>query len=358
MDIKIEKSKRLAASLLLLILLPLQAFAANGTTYTPMENIPGFESEKTDLATYIVTIYKFGIWTIGIAALLMITLGGIMYVTSAGNNSSMQKAKGIISDALIGVIMALSSWLILYTINPDLLKVKLPDASMGVSGSAGQLGVGNSDGSTGSNGSTGSSGSNGSGGSASGSASSGGSTCCKSYDSSTGKYTCTTSPSGGCNGESKTGDCSQNSSFCQGASSSSSSSNSTDPNAGKCTAVQSGPCTVDNLKQYFGSGAETASKVCNKESGGNAGLASTTDKTADGKTFSWGLFQINLTQHKIGGLDCPSAFNGKNYSATVKNQSLYDQCVAAATNPTTNLEYASSLYKSSSWKHWNNECGS
>jgi len=188
--------KTKAASLLLLILLPLQAFAANGTTYTPMENIPGFESEKTDLATYIVTIYKFGIWTIGIAALLMITLGGIMYVTSAGNNSSMGKAKGIISDALIGVIMALSSWLILYTINPDLLKVKLPDASMGVSGSAGQLGVGNSDGSTGSNGSTGGSGSNGSGGSASGSASSGGSTSASSSSASNSSNSSSSNSSG------------------------------------------------------------------------------------------------------------------------------------------------------------------
>ncbi|NTU67077.1 MAG: hypothetical protein HGB08_04115, partial [Candidatus Moranbacteria bacterium] len=193
----------------------------------------------------------------------------------------------------------------------------------------------------------------------SGSASSGGSTCCRSYDSSTGKYTCTTNPSGGCNGESKTGDCSQNASFCEGATSSSSSSYSTDPNAGKCQEVKSGPCEVNNLKQYFGNGAAQASRICNRESGGNPNNASSTDKTADGKTFSWGLMQINITQHKIGGLDCPSAFNGKNYKATVINQGLYDQCVAAAKNPTTNLEYASKLSKNGTdFSHWKDKNGS
>ncbi|HRZ94976.1 MAG TPA: hypothetical protein P5262_00175 [Candidatus Moranbacteria bacterium] len=91
--------------------------------YTPMEKIPGFDATG-DFSTYVLAVYNFGIWTIGLSALLMIMIGGFMYITSAGNNASMEKAKGIITDAIIGVLMALSAYLILYVINPELVKIK------------------------------------------------------------------------------------------------------------------------------------------------------------------------------------------------------------------------------------------
>lgn len=93
-------------------------------TYTPMENIPGFESVGGDFVNYILAVYKFGIWTVGIAALLMITLGGFMYITSAGNNASMGRAKSVIGDAIIGIVMALSAYLLLKTINPELVRIQ------------------------------------------------------------------------------------------------------------------------------------------------------------------------------------------------------------------------------------------
>ena len=50
-----------------------------------------------------------------------------MYITSAGNNSSMEKAKGVITDAIVGLVLALGAYLLLYVINPDLVKItKLP----------------------------------------------------------------------------------------------------------------------------------------------------------------------------------------------------------------------------------------
>jgi hypothetical protein len=92
--------------------------------YIPMEEIPGF-GRPADFPSYLMAIYKFGLWTIGIAALLMITIGGYMYLTSAGNNASMQKAKKVITDAIAGLILAMISYLILYLINPDLIKIKI-----------------------------------------------------------------------------------------------------------------------------------------------------------------------------------------------------------------------------------------
>jgi hypothetical protein len=109
------------------------ATAAGPFDYVPLEKIPGSDaatSSVTDFYTYLQAVYKFGIWAVGIAALLMITVGGYMYITSAGNNTSMEKAKGVITDAIVGLILALAAYLILYVINPDLTKIqKLPNSS-------------------------------------------------------------------------------------------------------------------------------------------------------------------------------------------------------------------------------------
>ncbi len=95
-------------------------------TYELMEKIPGFESiSGSDFPNYILAIYKFAIWTVGIAALLMIIIGGFMYMTSAGNTSRMDTAKRVIFDALYGLIVAFAAWLLLYVINPDLVKVNI-----------------------------------------------------------------------------------------------------------------------------------------------------------------------------------------------------------------------------------------
>jgi len=92
--------------------------------YTQLENIPGFPNiSSSDFPNYVVNIFKFGIWIAGISAMLMIMIGGYMYITSAGNNANMEKAKKFITDAVIGLILALFSWLLLYTINPELTQI-------------------------------------------------------------------------------------------------------------------------------------------------------------------------------------------------------------------------------------------
>lgn len=88
-----------------------------------MEEIPG-QGKPGNFYDYISAIYKFGIGAVGVCAMLMIIIGGYMYITSAGNNASMEKAKGVITDAVVGLLIAFSSYLILYVINPDLVKIK------------------------------------------------------------------------------------------------------------------------------------------------------------------------------------------------------------------------------------------
>jgi hypothetical protein len=94
--------------------------------YTPMEPIPGTqEAVQADFPSYVDALYKFLIWTSGIAAFFMINVGGFMYFTAAGNASRAEKAKGIISDALLGLVAVLTAYLILYIINPNLVTIDL-----------------------------------------------------------------------------------------------------------------------------------------------------------------------------------------------------------------------------------------
>ena len=96
--------------------------------YHLLESFPGFfaaKSTMTDLPKMILAIYKFGIWTVGIAGLFMLVVGGFMYMASAGNTSTASSARGIIADALLGIVGALSAYLIIYVINPDLTVMKI-----------------------------------------------------------------------------------------------------------------------------------------------------------------------------------------------------------------------------------------
>lgn len=250
-------------------------------TYTPLEPIPGF-SGATDFPAFIVALYKFGIWTVGIAALLMITIGGFMYLTSAGNTSKMDSAKGVITDALIGLIIALAAYLILYVINPDLVKVQISFSPI----------------------------------------------------SSNGGSSITTSSGSTAISDGKAG-------------------------TGKCTPLTTGSCSVSNLEGKCSWDANKASAICNAESGGVSGSASSVDKCTDGKSFSYGLFQINLT------CQCKDAFEPKkskgcvNKACRVVNQSMYNSCVATFTSPESNISKACQIYKSQGWGGWgvNKKCG-
>ncbi|MBP9728358.1 MAG: hypothetical protein KBD27_03190, partial [Candidatus Moranbacteria bacterium] len=99
---------------------------ASALEYTLLEKIPGTDAiSLTDLSQYVSAIYKAALIVVTLSAVLMLSIGGFMYLTSAGNTSSISTAKGIIYDSLIGLVIALSAWLILYIINPDLVEISL-----------------------------------------------------------------------------------------------------------------------------------------------------------------------------------------------------------------------------------------
>lgn len=102
--------------------------------YKLLEGVP-FVAEACSEITfpqYISRVYIFAISAIAIASLLMITIGGGYYLLAAGNASTIGTAKTIIKDALLGLIVAFLSYLLLWTINPDILSGRLETSDIGI----------------------------------------------------------------------------------------------------------------------------------------------------------------------------------------------------------------------------------
>jgi hypothetical protein len=77
-----------------------------------------------NLNELIIWFYYFMVSIAGLASFVMIVVGGISWLTSAGNPSKTTDAKERIFSALLGLLLVLSSWIILKLVNPDLLILK------------------------------------------------------------------------------------------------------------------------------------------------------------------------------------------------------------------------------------------
>ena len=67
---------------------------------------------NSDLKTNVKNIINVLFWAIGIAAVIVIIYSGILYIISAGNSSTVQKAKTTLTYAVVGLIVAILSYAI------------------------------------------------------------------------------------------------------------------------------------------------------------------------------------------------------------------------------------------------------
>lgn len=82
------------------------------------------------IENYLSRFYQFLIAVSGIFAGIMIAYAGIRWMMAAGNPEAITDAKKKIGNAIIGLILIVSSYLILYTINPALVTLRLPPIKM------------------------------------------------------------------------------------------------------------------------------------------------------------------------------------------------------------------------------------
>lgn len=76
------------------------------------------------LADYFSMVYKYLIGIAGILAGIMIAIAGFQWLLAAGDAGKIKHAKERISGALIGLVLALGSYTILFLVNPDLVTFK------------------------------------------------------------------------------------------------------------------------------------------------------------------------------------------------------------------------------------------
>lgn len=79
---------------------------------------------KGDLTDFLALIYKFLVGIAGIAAVIMMMVGGYYWLFSGGNASRVGEAKSILSGAVFGLVLAVGSYMVMNMINPDLVNWK------------------------------------------------------------------------------------------------------------------------------------------------------------------------------------------------------------------------------------------
>ncbi len=104
--------------------------------YTPLEPIPGITSGDTtgaiDFPTMLGRIYTIAIIIGALFSVLMLTISGIRYMLS-DIVTSKEKARDRIKACIYGLVLIAASYLILNTINPQLVKFTLQPGSGTVS---------------------------------------------------------------------------------------------------------------------------------------------------------------------------------------------------------------------------------
>jgi len=76
------------------------------------------------IGQYFAGLYQWALLVAGLICAAFIVFGGFMYVTSSGDKQKITLAKERITAALSGLFLLLSSYTILYIINPDLVNFK------------------------------------------------------------------------------------------------------------------------------------------------------------------------------------------------------------------------------------------
>jgi hypothetical protein len=109
------------------------------TEYVELAPLPGTCESRTDgngnvkcvtdtsagnLGNYLNNIYKLAVASAGVLAVLMIVMGGFSYI-STDAISNKEEGKHQIKMALGGLLVVFASYIILNTINPQLVELKI-----------------------------------------------------------------------------------------------------------------------------------------------------------------------------------------------------------------------------------------
>jgi hypothetical protein len=122
-----KRYKIIGMGVALMGLLPIAVALAAAITISP--NLPGpLNTTPTGSSpgAYIKNFYSYALFLSGLLAFGAIVYGGIKYAIARGNPSGESEAKQWIWSALLGMLLLAGAYIILFTINPNLVNLALP----------------------------------------------------------------------------------------------------------------------------------------------------------------------------------------------------------------------------------------
>ncbi|MBU2109826.1 hypothetical protein KKB71_02660, partial [Patescibacteria group bacterium] len=104
------------------------------SAYELLQPLPEGAGEivETGLSDYLTWLYRFALGAAIFLAVLKIVIGGIYIIVGGASETAHSKGREMIEMALWGLLLAVSAWLLLNTINPDFVtgKFGIPPATI------------------------------------------------------------------------------------------------------------------------------------------------------------------------------------------------------------------------------------
>ncbi|MDP6659781.1 MAG: pilin [Candidatus Pacebacteria bacterium] len=120
---------RLSSNLITIFTLVIFSKEASAATYKPLVEIPGADV-GSGVGPLFNQLFQIGLTIAAVLAVIMIAVGGFQYMTTdaVGKKS---EGRERIQNAILGLILALMIFIILKTINPQLLNLN-PGGDQGI----------------------------------------------------------------------------------------------------------------------------------------------------------------------------------------------------------------------------------
>ncbi len=86
----------------------------SGSQYQGVASTGGLTTDN--IGTILVRIMNWVLGILGIGAIISFVIAGILYLTAAGDESKTEKAKGMMTYAIVAVVVALVGYVVINTV--------------------------------------------------------------------------------------------------------------------------------------------------------------------------------------------------------------------------------------------------
>lgn len=107
-------AKQFSAFLALGSFLLSRGASAISTGLDTTADVAGLRTTNTDIPTRIGQIIGIALSLVGVVFLVLMVYGGFLWMTAAGDSEKVKKAKGIIVNAIIGIVIVMAAYTITF----------------------------------------------------------------------------------------------------------------------------------------------------------------------------------------------------------------------------------------------------